>query len=199
MAIACVTFDNTQYYGYFTPKKTSIQQIIATFAEIYNITNLCAYNIMIKIASQSAWKFNEKSCDKIVASEEQLFIEFLKIDYDTIYKTRDSKLANNHKFNIFINILTGKLLLLNVCSDLTIFELQTLVHDKVGIPEDQQRFIFACQQLEEDKMLSDYNILADNTIHLVLRLRGGMYQQTSGRNGKYGNLPSNVFYVKSDL
>ena len=35
--------------------------------------------------------------------------------------------------------------------------------------------------MEEDRTLAEYNIQEESILHLILRLRGGMYDETSGR------------------
>ena len=91
-------------------------------------------------------------------------------------------------YQIFIKLLTGERIAYQYNPEMTVGELQILISDTEGIPLDQQRLIYNCHQLEYRRTCSFYKIEPESTIHLVLRLSGGMFIEITSGNIDYQNI-----------
>jgi len=85
---------------------------------------------------------------------------------------------------LFVKTLTGKTVSIEVEEGESIEDVKAKISEKEGIPPEQQRLIFGGQQLQDSKTLDDYDVGDDATLHLVLRLRGGMQLFVKTLTGK---------------
>ncbi len=83
--------------------------------------------------------------------------------------------GGNGSRQVFIKTLQGKTLTLDVKPEDSIGEIKQRIFEKEGIPVDQQRLVFNGKQLEDAQSVNDYNIADGSSVHLVLRLRGGVH------------------------
>ncbi|KAI0437492.1 hypothetical protein F4803DRAFT_538441 [Xylaria telfairii] len=83
-------------------------------------------------------------------------------------------------FSIEIKRLTGWSGHVQSSPSETVENFKAAVQDATQLPPDQQRLVFNGKELEDGRILSDYNMQNGSLVHLIMRLRGG------GFNGPMG-------------
>jgi len=100
----------------------------------------------------------------------------------------------NYNIKLKCRTLTGKLLIFDISSVSTVYDIKGNIHKELGTPHDQQRLIFRGIQLEDKQLCANYFEKSDNdyTISLVCRLRGGMMHQSSGKGDNHNMSSVNI-------
>ena len=84
-------------------------------------------------------------------------------------------------YPIQIRSLTGKHTEIKVHHKMRVSELKELIEKQEQTPFDQQRLVYNGKQLEDERTLDYYNISQDTVVHIILRIRGGMFHESSSR------------------
>ena len=84
---------------------------------------------------------------------------------------------------MFVQTITGRTCTLNVPHTHTVLDIKRDIAAKQGTPVDAQRLIWSGRQLSDSDTVRSLYLEPNSTLHLVLRLRGGMYHESSGRHG----------------
>ena len=79
---------------------------------------------------------------------------------------------------IFVKTLTGKTIAIETNPSDTVDHIKTLIQDEEGMPPDQQRLIFGGFPLPDGEIIGCF-AEPGSTLHMVLRLRGGMMHVSS--------------------
>ena len=128
--------------------------------------------------------------DNILSDNCLLHLILKKPQYITVTEETFTNKKNTLSYKTLNNIV-GKI----NCdiNSLTVEDLKYGIMFQTNYPIHVQRIIYNLKELEDHKMLSDYDISDNAELFVVLRLRGGMYEEISGRNGAYEEL-GNIFY-----
>ena len=96
-------------------------------------------------------------------------------------------------FIITAKTLSGEIIPLECNGLMTIIEIKKLLNNIIDDPPEQIRIIFEGKQLEDKNLVKDYGICLGDVIHIVLRLRGGMFHiSTDARDGEHSGEMNSV-------
>lgn len=195
------TFTNALITVFYARTTTTYAQLLQLLFENYQLKNFEQNTIAFQVAPKD---IITQDIDKMTLVKDMRFPSDEVVNLvlkPTIVKEKVLPVIERAPdyyttgFAINIKMLTGKTARLLVHETMYLWEVKKRIQEIEGIPVDIQRYIFSGAELEDEKQIRDYFIAPEASLHLVMRLRGGMFHETSGRNGNYEQLQSAIFYL----
>lgn len=122
--------------------------------------------------------YHDKVLDQNKSLLEQHVSPFARLD---VKYHEDTAELVDVELQIYVKSLNGKTWTFCVSTRATIFDLKAQIEDKLSIRANEQRLIYGGRMLCDDDIIGRTEIDKDSTLHLVLRVRGGMLQSSSGK------------------
>ena len=99
-----------------------------------------------------------------------------------LHKTKPLPCEQNEPFEISAVTLTGRVLFIQIRPSDTVLHIKQEIFKQDGLLIDQQRMVFNGKHLQDNTCVHEYGIKENSRIHLILRLRGGMFHASSSRS-----------------
>jgi hypothetical protein len=171
---------------FFNPEMTvnEIKMLIA------NNEFIDPYKLNLGISTTFSWN------GKVMKKNKKLLEYNKMLNYDiqqndTIELTIEQSENPGKFYQIFCKMLNGKTIAIDCHPYMSIKELKVIIYKKSGVQPNMQRIIYEGYQMEDDISVSMYRIHKDSTLHLVLRMRGGMFVDITSGNVDYQNIEKN--------
>lgn len=91
---------------------------------------------------------------------------------------------NWSKMQLYVQMISGKIITLDVEPSDSILDIKLKLKDKEGIDPELQMLFFAQLLLEDHKTLADYNIQKESSLHMIRGKRGRIDTYVKLPNGK---------------
>ena len=187
------TFDNKLILFRYTPGTKTIHDI--TNAIINNIGYRCntvdKFSYRVDNKKTLYERFEKENPTK---TPEEL-LDALQTIQMVYYRAPAKETLDQNPIRVTIQTLLPHLYPpISTTATTTVEQLKGQIEDAYGINVEYQNLIFNGKRIQDDKTLETYGIIDDSLIYLTLQLKGGMYNEVSGKDGMYKALPELMIY-----
>lgn len=183
------TFDDKSLILRFTDARTTFRHALSAITDRDSIGYVCQGIDRIAF-SKGGRQMAEEDLDQLIGDE----VDPLKmVEY---IAPRPPIVPTNELINVVLIplALTKTSFNVSISPNALVYDLKCSVAYNQGVVADQFRLIFKGKHLDDSRTLKQYDVVDGSQIHLILRLRGGMYHSISGRGGKYTPLAAVTIY-----
>ena len=194
--LVIVTPGNRKILGRYSSQNTKVRDVLNMISDDLKFTTRNPHQTQVYLKYGTKYMDPDKKLKEYNINKPYDIIQLVNEPEPMPEIEYEQQTYPGSKITLFIKTLTGKTITIHISPLAKIGELELAIQDKEGIPPDQQRIVFNGIQLDERKPINSYNINTEDSLHLILRLCGGMYHEYSGRNGEYKPLESalNIIY-----